>query len=128
MDEESEDNIDVNQFSEEINEKNIKDEQNVEKIYKMILKNKINQENAYKVPILNISEYKAFNVQNEEGWKKISTIIETYSKIYGYRVDNVYNETHQILGGLNRHNDNYRKKSKEDRQDEIYNKYQFKDG
>jgi hypothetical protein len=43
---------------------------------------------------------KAFKETDDEGWKKISSAVEVKTKIYGYRVDSVHNDSHAIVGGL----------------------------
>lgn len=47
-------------------------------------------------------------MDNEEGWKRISSAIEVQSKIYGFRVDHLYSEAHGLMGGLLRQNDNFK--------------------
>ena len=66
----------------------------------MLLKNKINQNNAFEVPLVEIIKMKAFNQTDDEGWKRISSAVEVKTKIYGYRVDSLHNDSHTIVGGL----------------------------
>ncbi|KRX04476.1 hypothetical protein PPERSA_06029 [Pseudocohnilembus persalinus] len=73
-------------------------------VLSMILKNKITAKNAFDVPIpdcKNLSDYNNIE-QGESGWKKISSTLGVAAKIYGYRVDQVHNQTYQVLGGINR--------------------------
>ena len=41
--------------------------------------------------------------QNKEvGWLRVGAGIDAIAKIYGYRVDQVHQETYKVLGGLHR--------------------------
>lgn len=55
------------------------------------------------MPLINIRELTAFN-QTEDGdaWKTISATLDAGSKIYGFRVDLVHQNTYKVLGGLHR--------------------------
>ncbi len=73
----------------------------------MLLKNKLNEKNAFAVPLIDIPALQSFSLGNEEDWKRISSVIEVQSKIYGFRVDSLHSETFSLLGGMLRQNDNF---------------------
>ena len=94
-----------------------------------MLKNKINTQNAFNVPMINIQQLQAYQLNNDEGWKKISSAIEVQSKIYGFRVDSLHNESYQMLGGLSRQNENYQNLQQENPQENKQHKlYVNQDG
>lgn len=77
---------------------------------------KINATNAFEVPLVNVREmsdflsnlnfqtlsFKSRIDQDGNSWKNLSTALESTAKVYGFRVDSVFNEVHKVLGGLNR--------------------------
>ena len=60
----------------------------------------------------NIKNMKDFSSIDEEGgWKNISSAFEIGVKIYGHKIDKVYNETYTLRGGITRA-DNEEEKNK----------------
>lgn len=47
-------------------------------------------------------EIKKIKDVDGSSWKNLSTALETDAKLYGFRVDSVFNEVYKVLGGLNR--------------------------
>lgn len=51
------------------------------------------------------------SIDQEGGWKNISNAFEIGVKIYGHKIDKVYNETYVLRGGITRaDNENDEKK------------------
>jgi len=46
------------------------------------------------------------NAEEDVAWKRFSMILESGAKIYGYRVDSIHTYTYQVLGDLNRSDNN----------------------
>ena len=66
---------------------------------------KINAKNAFDVDYFgSIDDMKAFLAQQKDDkkWIKSGQIIDTGAKVYGYRVDNVHNETYRMWNGMQR--------------------------
>ena len=73
---------------------------------------KINYKNAFDIKMPNIKNMKDFSSIDEEGgWKNISSAFEIGVKIYGHKIDKVYNETYTLRGGITRA-DNEEEKNK----------------
>lgn len=75
----------------------------------MIFQNKVNAKNAFEVdtdylPNLSklLSETHTGKRDNESSWLRASASLDASAKIYGFRVDQVHQETYKVLGGLHR--------------------------
>ncbi|KAL4432644.1 hypothetical protein ABPG74_004937 [Tetrahymena malaccensis] len=66
----------------------------------MLLKNKINKENAFEIPLPDVKNMSDFAKVSEASWQKLSSSIDSGSKIYGYRVDSLHQESFKMLSGL----------------------------
>ena len=82
---------------------------NFQETFEMLQKNKISRANAFERRMEGeIDEIfrQAFRKSNDEGWKRSSTFLDAYGKIYGYCVDHLYEESFKVLGGVNRTSEN----------------------
>ena len=64
---------------------------------------KINAKNAFEVDYFqNIDDFKKFISEQDPGkkWIKSGQVVDTGAKVYGYRVDNVHNETYRMWNGM----------------------------
>lgn len=74
----------------------------------MIFQNKVNAKNAFDLDtdfVQNISQLLGDNNgrrDNESSWLRASASLDASAKIYGFRVDQVHQETYKVLGGLHR--------------------------
>jgi len=73
----------------------------------MIFQNKVNSKNAFDldtdfVPNITLLVGDTSNKHNESSWLRASASLDASAKIYGYRVDQVHQETYKVLGGLHR--------------------------
>ncbi|KAL4479235.1 hypothetical protein ABPG72_011447 [Tetrahymena utriculariae] len=66
----------------------------------MLLKNKINKENAFEIPLPDVKNMSDFSKVSEASWQKLSSSLDSGSKIYGYRVDSLHQESFKMLSGL----------------------------
>jgi hypothetical protein len=71
---------------------------------------RINKENAFDQPFIDTDQVKTYFETYEEEqdniiktrWLKTSGLLAAGAKIYGFRVDNTYQDAHKVLGALNR--------------------------
>ncbi|CAD8068697.1 unnamed protein product [Paramecium primaurelia] len=69
----------------------------------LIQKNRVNEKNSFEIPMINIKDLNAFKqIEQGDAWKQISASLDAGSKIYGFRVDLVHQNTFKVLGGLHR--------------------------
>ncbi|CAD8098843.1 unnamed protein product [Paramecium sonneborni] len=69
----------------------------------LIQKNRVNEKNSFEIPMINIKDLNAFKqIEQGDAWKHISASLDAGSKIYGFRVDLVHQNTFKVLGGLHR--------------------------
>ncbi|CAD8092268.1 unnamed protein product [Paramecium sonneborni] len=69
----------------------------------LIQKNRVNEKNSFDIPMINIRDLNAFKqIEQGDAWKHISASLDAGSKIYGFRVDLVHQNTFKVLGGLHR--------------------------
>ena len=73
---------------------------------KLAADNKVNAKNAFDIDINcidNLSQLIANRNNADNTWGRTGEALGAGAKIYGFRVDNVHQETYKILGGLHRH-------------------------
>ncbi|CAK74277.1 unnamed protein product (macronuclear) [Paramecium tetraurelia] len=64
---------------------------------------RVNEKNSFEIPMINIKDLNAFKqIEQGDAWKQISASLDAGSKIYGFRVDLVHQNTFKVLGGLHR--------------------------
>ncbi|CAD8170330.1 unnamed protein product [Paramecium pentaurelia] len=69
----------------------------------LIQKNRVNEKNSFDIPMINLRDLNAFKqIEQGDAWKHISASLDAGSKIYGFRVDLVHQNTFKVLGGLHR--------------------------
>lgn len=75
----------------------------------MIFQNKVNSKNAFEIDtdyLSSLSKLLQDNPtgkrDNESSWLRASASLDASAKIYGFRVDQVHQETYKVLGGLHR--------------------------
>ena len=73
----------------------------------MVFQNKVNAKNAFDLDTDFIKHlHKTLiddrNKSNETSWMRASCSLDASAKIYGFRVDQVHQETYKVLGGLHR--------------------------
>lgn len=76
--------------------------ENTDKAVHLIYQNKINVKNAFDLDTDFFKNLGLIPDQGEMSWLKASAGLDASAKIYGYRVDQVHQETYKVLGGLAR--------------------------
>lgn len=70
--------------------------------------------NAFEVPLVDLEKLKIFDstnyvyldISNEDnGWKKLASTLESDSKIYSYRVDAIHSIAYKIMNTMARNQD-----------------------
>ena len=64
---------------------------------------KINAKNAFEVDYFaDVDDFKKFisTQKPEQKWVRSGQVVDTGAKVYGYRVDNVHNETYRMWNGM----------------------------
>ncbi len=70
----------------------------------MATQKKVNAANAFEIDINCLDNIKDFirHQKDENKWIRSGEAIDAGAKIYGFRVDNVHNETYRMLNGMTR--------------------------
>ncbi len=73
----------------------------------MIFQNKVNAKNAFDldtdfVPNISLLVGESQAKHNESSWLRASASLDASAKIFGFRVDQVHQETYKVLSGLHR--------------------------
>ena len=64
---------------------------------------KVTAKNAFDIDYFsNIEDVQAFiaSQKDDKKWIRSGQIVDTGAKVYGYRVDNVHNETYRMWNGM----------------------------